>query len=363
MNIYGLAATTQDAASLAQQAGPGCVVGFGAEQAGSSNILAPAGLELNAGEANTALRLGRPQYFFTFGNAPSAAKPDSVAPMIEFLTTGSGVGFMAACLAHPALGRTCYQGHVFEAGRWQGDAVRGFGGVLDGGVGLVAHDIVAGGTAAIRRHCSALKEQGKSLALIDCINDDDASAIAQAVAGMTLIGGAAWLAEPVYAAAPPPPAGQIAILSSANDRQSIFQLGAARAVLPALELDVTAPEASANALAWAANAAGSLPFMIATAALPGRDVADGPVADVFGRIASGLADLGVRRLVLCGDVCTQAVLAALGIKRLTRGADCGPLAWLQNNLFSICIKPTGIGPKNLFLTSFEPQLSRNETSE
>ncbi len=363
MNFYGLAATAQDAAALAQQAGPGCRVGFGAAQAGMSDILAPAGLGLTVLEAKAALQLGRAQYFFTFGNAPSAAKPDSIAPMIEYLAAGSGVGFMAACLANTAFGRTCYQGHVFETSRWQGDAVRGFGVALDGAVGLVAHDMVAGGTAAIRRHCSGLKEQGKTLALIDTINDDDGSAVIQALAGLPLIGGAAWLAEPAYATSPPAPAGRVAILSSANDRQTVFQIGAARGALPVFDLDVSDMNAAATALTWATDAAGNAPFIISAGALPGHGHANGPVAEIFTAIARGLASAGVKCFVLCGDVCTQAVLAALGITQLTRGADCGPISWLQNEKFSMCIKPEGIGPKNLFLTSFEPQLRLNETSE
>ncbi|HQT39707.1 MAG TPA: nucleotide-binding domain containing protein [Acidocella sp.] len=363
MSFYGLAATLRDAVALAEARGPGCNIGFGAAQAGFVEILAPHGSDLTAPEAQAGVALGRSQYFLTFGNHAGGLKLGSIVPMIDQLAASTGVGFMAACIANPAAGRTMYQGQLFEAGHLRGDMVREFGAALEGNAGLVPHEIVAAGAAAIRRQCSGLKEQGKTLVLIDAINDDDCSAIFHAVGNYALIGGAAWLGERAHAAAPPQPAGPIAILSGALDRQTIFQIGAARCVLPVFDLEVRAPRAADVALAWAADKIGKTAFIISSSVPPDKIAAGAPVTAMFAEIAEGLVANGVQRLVIAGSETAQAVLQALGVTQLRSGANLGPLIWLENETLSICVKPGGIGAKGIFLTEFEPQICRNGASE
>ncbi|MDR3520384.1 MAG: nucleotide-binding domain containing protein [Acidocella sp.] len=363
MSTYGLAATLRDAIALVGAFGPGRRLGRGVGQASTVEILIPQAIDLTAQEVAAAVALGRAQYFFTFGNQATIPEPASLAPMIDQLTSSTGVGFMAACLADPALGRTMYQGHLFESGRLRGDMVRAFGTALEGSVGLVAHATVAAGALAIRRQCRALKEQGKTLALIDAINDDDCSAIIEATSGLTLRGGAAWLGGQAHEAAPPPPAGPVAILSGALDRQTIFQIGAARCALPVFDLEVSAPGAAAAALAWAADKIGQGAFIISSSVPPDKITAGAPAAAIIGDIAKGLVAGGVRRFVIAGCETAHEVLNALGIEDLKSGAGFGPLAWLENETLSICVKPGGIGAKGIFLTEFEPQICRNGASE
>ncbi|OYV35856.1 MAG: hypothetical protein B7Z81_08185 [Acidocella sp. 20-61-6] len=363
MSFYGLAATLRDAVALAEARGPGCKVGFGAAQAGFVEVLAPEGADLTLADVRAGAALGRSRYFFTFGNHAAAFNLASIGPIIDQLAANTGVGFMAACLANPTMGRTMYQGQLFEAGHLRGDMVRAFGAALEGNVGLVTHEIVAAGAAAIRRQCSGLKEQGKSLVLIDAINEDDCSAIFNAVGNYALIGGAAWLSEQAHAAAPSQPAGPIAILSGALDRQTIFQIGAARCVLPVFDLEVRAPRAAEVALEWTADKIGKTAFIISSSVPPDKIAEGAPVAEMFGDIARGLVANGVQRMVIAGSETAQAVLLALGITRLQSGANLGPLVWLENETLSICVKPGGIGAKGIFLTEFEPQICRNGASE
>jgi uncharacterized protein YgbK (DUF1537 family) len=350
---FGLAATLHDAVALAHGFGPRARISFGPPD-GETDILAPAGRVLGPA-AVAGIPAGRSQYFFAFGDA-------AAAPVIDALTNATGTGFMVACLAAPWRKRTVYQGHLFENGVLIGNLLRDFAMELQGGAGLVPHETVAAGAAAIRRRCAALKEQGKALALVDAIDEDDCAAVADSFAGFPLAGGGAWLAEknPAVAAQP---AGPVAILSGALDRQTVFQLGAARLVMPVYDLDFLRSNPAAAALAWAAEQKIGEVFVLASTASPDRVTAGADAAGALGEVAKGLVAAGIRRLVITGEDTARAVLAALGITAVTVGAGLGPLRWLHAGELALCLKPPGAGTKSLFLYDFEPQIRLNATAE
>jgi uncharacterized protein YgbK (DUF1537 family) len=343
---FGIAATLRDAAVLAEHFGPGARLGFGH---GDGDILVLSDRRLPA------IPAGRDRYMFAF-----SAEPDAAAPVIEYLARATGTGFMAACCARPWAGRCVYQGHLFVHGRLAGNLVQQFSRALDGGVGLVPRETVAAGALAIRRACGALKDQGRILALIDAVDEADCAAVADALAAMPLTGGG-WLAPGGEVAAPPPPAGPLAILSGALDRQTIFQIGAARAALPVFDLDLLHPGPAA-ALAWAGPRIGS-PFIITSSVPPDRLTPGAPAAEILGMIAQGLVQRGVSRLIVAGSKTAGAVIAALGVETLTVGAGFAGLRWLQSATFAIAVKPGGAGGKNLFLSEFGPQIRLNATAE
>lgn len=367
--FYGLGAGLHDAVALAQACRPGAVLGFGAERAGYCDVLAPVGPVLARAEVEQAAALGRGRYFLAFGSF-GLGEMAPLAGAIEHLAAASGVGFMAACLAAPDQGRTVYQGHLFEAGKLKVDLARSFGLVLDGGVEIVAHEIVAAGPAAIRAQCGRLKEQGKVLALIDAISAADCDVVAEAMAGMKLAGGAAWFARPddagaaeAGAAAVSRLAGPVAILSGARDRQTIFQIGAARAVRPVHDLDFTQADPVAAALAWAAGKLGQPAFIITSTVPPDRVSPGAPAAAALGAVAGGLAALGVVRFVIAGGETAGAVRAALGVARLRTCPENDRFLWLADETLAISIKPPRAGGKTLFLGEFEPHLSLNDVAE
>lgn len=364
--FYGIGAGLHDAVALAAVCGAGGVLGFGADEAGACDVLAPGGAVLVRAEVERAALLGRARYFFSFGTY-GLGDLAPLAGAIEHLAAASGVGFMAACLAAPGEGKTVYQGHLFEGGVLKADLARSFGLALDGGVGVVGHEIVAAGAAAIRAQCGRLKEQGKVLALIDAISEADCAEVAAAMAGMKLAGGAAGLARPDAPGALPAalamPGGPVAILSGALDRQSIFQIGAARAVLAVHDVDFASADPVAAALAWAAEHAAAPAFIITSTVPPDRVTQGAKAAAVLGQIAAGLAGLGVARFVLAGGETAACARAALGVKRLQTCLQTSQFLWLRDEKFVISIKPPRAGGKTLFLSEFEPQLSLNDIAE
>jgi uncharacterized protein YgbK (DUF1537 family) len=133
-------------------------------------------------------------------------------------------------------------------------------------------------------------------------------------------------------------AGHAAVLAGSCSRATLFQIGAARDQLPVLELDVLAtPDATAltaQALDWASTRLSDTPVVIAASAPPdkvqalqaalGREAAGALIEDALARIAAGLVDAGVRRMVVAGGETSGAVVSRLGVQRLRIGAEIDP---------------------------------------
>jgi uncharacterized protein YgbK (DUF1537 family) len=364
---FGIAATLSDAVALASAFGAGATIGIG-EGAAGTDILAPASPILQTAAAAIALQAGRPQYIFTFGNTDASPPLAMIGPVMDLLGAASGTGFLCACLATPWMGRTVYQGHLFQNGKMQSDVKRDLAPYIEGAIAILPHEIVAAGPQAISRQLTVMKERGVRLALLDAIDEDQCGGIADALARQPVIAGPAWISPPAAAAETGLtfPAGQLAILSGALHRQTLLQAATARAAMPVLDLDLsnrsTADQARI-ALAWSETYFGQAPFMITTSAPPDRVAPGAPAAEILGAVAQALASAGIRNFLLNGNDTAAAVLRQLGISELTVGAPFAGLRWLRAQNLNILIKPGGFGSKNLFLYDFEPQSRLNESAE
>jgi uncharacterized protein YgbK (DUF1537 family) len=301
-------------------------------------------------------------YFLAFGNQAAPPELASLAPVLERLTGRTGLGFMAACFAAPALGRTVYQGHLFQGGKHVANLRTGLAGELSGRVAVIPYEIIAEGPAAIRRQLAACREQGVALALLDAIDPPQCAAIADALAGQILTAGPAWLAQVEPAEEPPAPAGRLAILSGALDRQTLYQIGAARAALPFLQLDLSGPDPIAAALAWSAAQPGEI-LLIAASAPPGLLTPNAPAAEILAAIGAGLAAAGTRNFLITGNDTASIILNRLGVTTLTAGAAAAGLRWLGTPKYNFLLKPGGFGDQKLFLGQFGPHIRLNAAAE
>jgi uncharacterized protein YgbK (DUF1537 family) len=352
----GLGMTLQDAAALADArgAGTGMVLGLPSETASvPAEIFAPAGAMLTAEEVQAALASSAGRCFFAFGNQASAPEVSELGALLDLLIHRSGLGFMAASLAAPLLGRTVYQGHLFQDGKHLGNLHHALGQHLSGRIAIIPHDVIAAGSQAIRRKITACREQGIALALLDAVDPAQCEGVAAALAPQLLLGGA----QPEPAAA----SGRCAILSGALDRQTLYQLGAARGAMPFLQLDFSAPDIAQTALAWAGGQ--SSDFIISASAPPDQLAKNAPVAGILADIACALAATGVRNFVLTGNDTAAAILGRLGFKNLVAGAAWAGLRWLTAPGYNLLLKPAGFGGRNLFLDGFGPQIRLNEAAE
>jgi 3-dehydrotetronate 4-kinase len=369
MSSGALALTLQDATALASVRGPGSRIALGAASgitqgaaSGDTDILAPSGFMLSGNEAEAALKSGAGRYFFSCGNQNTAPDVSSLAPLLDLLIERSGIGFMAACLAAPAQGRTVYQGHLFQDGRLVANLHRALSEQLSSRVSIIPHDIIAAGTTAIQRRIVTCREQGIALALLDAVDHTQCDAIATALEMALLTAGPAWFAGASQKPEPAAPVGRLAIISGALDRQTLFQLGSARAIIPFLQLDVATPGTAATALAWAAGQ-DAPKFIISASAPPDRLHPQAPVAAILADIAAGLADAGIRRFVITGNDTACAILSRLGVKTLTAGASTTGLRWLSGDGYNFLLKPAGFGGRDLFLGGIEPQIRLNAAAE
>ena len=359
MKPLGLALTLQDAAALAESWGQRTGIARGT--VGTADIYAPSGLRFSEDEAILAVKGGAGRCFLSFGNQAAGPDMSSLAVILETLTQRAGLAFMAACFAAPALGRTVYQGHLFQDGRLTVNLRHALSEYLSGRVAVIAHEVVAAGPAAIRRRLGACREQGVALALLDAVDMTQCAAIAGGLEGQLLTAGPAWMEAATVAPEPPAPTGRLAILSGALDRQSLYQLGAARAAVPFLQLEAFTQAETAEAVIWAA--AQGQKFIISASAPPDRLRREAPVAAALADIAAGLAAQGVSRFLITGNDTASAILDRLGVSQLTAGAAQDGLRWLRGGDYNFLLKPGGFGDQNLFLGEFGPQIRLNAAAE
>lgn len=312
-------------------------------------------------------KAGCRQFFFKYCSTFDSTDSGNIGPVGDALMAALSCGFALACPAFPTNGRTVYQGHLFvgsallnESGMEKhpltpmrdANLVRVLGRQTPFPVGLVPFATVERGAGAIRDAMTALKEQGRHWAVVDAVSDAHLFAIGEAAAMHPLITGgsgvalglpenfrrAGLLPTRTDSAALPTVTGAAAVIAGSCSRATLQQLAVARQSLPVLQLDPLAtPDAAAladQAIAWARNALGAKPVVIAASAAPeqvaalqqrlGREAAGALIEQALATVAEALVGLGVRRLVVAGGETAGAVVTRLGVQSLRIGAEIDP---------------------------------------
>jgi len=343
---------------------------------------------------------GARQFFFKYCSTFDSTDEGNIGPVADALIQALGCGFALACPAFPTNARTVYQGHLFvgaallnESGMQDhpltpmtdANLVRVLSRQTNGTVGLVPFATVDQGAQAIRQATTRLKEQGRRYAIIDAITDDHLIAIAEAAESHALITGGSGVAMGLPAnfrrtgllpeagdpGALPVVDGSSAVVAGSCSRATLAQLGFARDHLPVFELDALAtPDAAAlseGALAWANDRIGAKPVVIAASAPPdkvaalqshlGRDQAGALIEDAIARIAAGLVERGVRRMVVAGGETSGAVVGRLGVRSLRIGDEIDPgVPWTfaegSGPGLLLALKSGNFGATDFFLKAF-----------
>jgi len=322
---------------------------------------------------------GARQFYFKYCSTFDSTPAGNIGPVAEALMAALNTRFTIACPAFPENGRTVYRGHLFvgdgllsDSGMRQhpltpmtdSNLVRVLQAQSQGRVGLVRHDVVAAGAAAIRERFAALQADGVSLAVVDALGNADLFHIAAACIDLPLItagSGVAFGLPAAYAAqgwttAQTPadtPAdrldamqGAAAVLAGSCSVASNAQVAHWRqAGRPAWQIDVQAlalgqPVVS-QALAWAAqhaepvliHATADAAAVAAVQAQLGVARAGSLVEHALAQIAQGLvtrAERAVQTLVVAGGETSGAVVQALGVQQLRVGPTIDPgVPWTQ----------------------------------
>ena len=409
-----------DLANNLVRAGMRCVQTIGVPDAGSAPVDADAivvalkSRTIPAAEAVAqslaALRWlqgqGVEQIYFKYCSTFDSTDDGNIGPVTEALLDalhGPGQGFTVVCPAFPVNARTVFKGHLFVGDVLLSDSgmrhhpltpmtdanlVRVMQAQTRRRVGLVAQEVVAAGPGAIRERFDALRSEGVAVAVIDATTNDDLLRIGQALAGMPLVTAGSGIAiglpqnwpqlqarSSSAADALPPARGLQAVVSGSCSVVTHAQvLHFKQSGRPAMAIDPLAiaagEDVAASALAWARPLLASGPVLFYATAEPsavravqqrlGVERAGELVEQTLSSIAAGLVDLGVRQLLVAGGETSGAVVQALGVQRMTIGAQIDPgVPWTAANVpqcegepVHLALKSGNFGSTDFFSKAF-----------
>jgi 3-dehydrotetronate 4-kinase len=249
-----------------------------------------------------------------------------------------------------------------------------------GRVGLVAHEVVARGAEAVARRLESLRAEGCTMAIVDAVADADLLTLAEAAQALPLVVAGSGLAiglprwhgckPDARAQALPPARGAAAIVAGSCSAATQGQVacfiadgGSAFAIDPLRA--AAGHDLAAEALAWAAPRLGDTPVLVYATAAPaevqavqsalGAAQASALVEDVLSRIAQGLVERGVGRLIVAGGETSGACVQALGLHTLRIGAQIDPgVPWCHASErgLHLALKSGNFGAPDFFSRAF-----------
>jgi uncharacterized protein YgbK (DUF1537 family) len=310
---------------------------------------------------------GAQQIYFKYCSTFDSTPKGNIGPVTDALMDALGTDFTIACPAFPENGRTVFRGYLYV-----GDILLSESGMKDHPltpmtdpslvrvlqaqtarkVGLVRFDTVARGPADIRARIAALKRDGVSMAVVDAISDADLAAIGEACEDLPLVTAGSGiglglalnarakgrLANAATADALPPVEGLAAVVSGSCSLATNAQVADWKATRPAFRIDplrlADGMGAINEALAWASARVAAEPVLVYATSTPeevktvqarlGIDAAGRLVEDALAKVARGLVDAGVRKLVVAGGETSGAVVQALDVTQLRIGPQIDP---------------------------------------
>lgn len=305
---------------------------------------------------------GAGQILFKYCSTFDSTDAGNIGPVADALLDALGASFTVACPAFPTNKRTIYLGHLFVGEQLLSDSpmkdhpltpmrdanlVRVLGRQTKRKVGLVALATVRQGAAAMQAAFAKLMDAGHAYAVVDAVADEDLLALGAACKGLPLLTGGSGIAmglpenfgiRPSAPAPLPAVGGYAAVLSGSCSAQSNAQVAhwmKARAGFRIDPLQLAAGEdLAAAALAWSGPLLAAGPVLVYATADPaavqkaqsrlGAQRAGQLVEQCLARIAQGLVERGVRRLVVAGGETSGAVVNALGVGALRIGPQIDP---------------------------------------
>ena len=317
---------------------------------------------------------GARQAYFKVCSTFDSTPQGNIGPVAEALLDALGPGLNLVCPALPENGRTVYRGHLFVGDQLLSDTgmrehpltpmndanlVRVMQAQCRRPVGLLRHDLVAQGVAAVRGRLAQLQAEGVVHVVADAINDAALRVLAEVGSDLRLLTAGSGLAlglPDLYArrgwaqldpcsAQLAPMSGPAALLAGSCSQATQAQVARWRdAGGAAFSIDPQALAGGeptvANALAWARERLVNEPVLIYSSTDAqtlkavqnnlGRVRAGALVEQAMAQLAQGLVQAGVQRLVVAGGETSGAVVQALSVRTLRIGqAICPGVPWTQ----------------------------------
>ena len=310
------------------------------------------------------LAAGCRQILFKYCSTFDSTREGNIGPVAEALAYALGVKGVIVCPAFPATGRTVYMGQLFVDGALlsesgmahhplnpmvDADLCRWLGHQTALPPGHLRHDIVRRGADAIARALTEQAQAGRTLVVVDAIDEGDLRAIGSAARAARLLTGASGIALGLPANfreaglltgdsdAFGVQAGRALVLSGSCSTATREQVRHYRSDAPSLEIDpdrlLTGQPVLAEAMAFVEANAEAAPLLYATAdpdrvaaaqARHGSEHAAQTIEQLFGDIARHAVASGVRRIVVAGGETSGAIVTALGLSALDLGPEIAP---------------------------------------
>lgn len=329
----------------------------------SRTIPAKQAVEQSLAALQWLLEQGCRQIVFKYCSTFDSTKEGNIGPVGEALAAALNVRGVVVCPAFPGAGRTIYMGHLFVQDRLLSesgmqthpltpmtdpDIRRWLGYQTTASVGLIAHQTVSQGAAAIRKALEIARAE-HTMMIVDAISDADLAAIGEAVADHKLITGGSGIASglPANFIRQGLAAGNVerstgidgpeAILAGSCSGATRGQVDVHKSRHPTLPIDIDRvmkgemlPD---DLVAFIQANRGNAPLVYSSAtpadvqrmqAKYGRETVAEKLEHLFAETARKLVDAGVTRLVVAGGETSGAVVSALNLGALKIGSEIDP---------------------------------------
>lgn len=251
-------------------------------------------------------------------------------------------------------------------------------------VGLIAYDVIAKGTNAVRARIGSQRSEGVRLAIADAISDADLYVLGEACADHKLITGgsgialglpvnfrtASLLPETGPASDLPVIAGKSVVLSGSASKATNEQVAQWRATRPSFRVEPLALWRGEPVVAQAVEFATKHqdePVLIYATSTPeevkavqkelGGGKAGHLVEQALASIARELRNTGVRKFVIAGGETSGAVVQALDVKSLRIGAQIDPGVPATQSIgedpVALALKSGNFGAKDFFVRALK----------
>lgn len=337
---------------------------------------------------------GCTQFFFKYCSTFDSTDDGNIGPVADALMAALDTEFTIFCPAFPANGRTIFKGYLFA-----GDVLLNESGMQDhpltpmtdpnlvrvlqrqtkSKAGLVDHNTVGQGAGAVRAAFDSLKADGVRMAVVDATNEADLMTIGAAANGMAMVTGGSGIAIGLpnnfkiadgAADQLPKVGGLSAVISGSCSRATQGQVANFMHNHPAFQIEplklAAGQDMAAAALEWALPKIADGPVLIYSTDQPGevqavqaeigREAAGDMVEQALARVAAGLVEAGVRKLIVAGGETSGAVVGNLGVRGLRIGPEIDPgVPWtvsLGDPEIALALKSGNFGGPNFFEDAF-----------
>lgn len=346
---------------------------------------------------------GIERFYFKYCSTFDSTPDGNIGPVSSALMTAIGVQQTIYCPAFPRAGRTVYQGHLFVNGSLLNESgmenhplnpmtdsnlVRFLSQQVDGKVGLLSHETIMAGIAAIEDQIEALKADDVGHVVTDCLDNSDLQSLASLAVSMPLVTGGSGLARYLPDAlrtvgavddsssdpALPSAVSRALIIAGSCSRATNAQVAFMQDRCPTWRVNVTnlledADEELAKLIAWAHETQSSNTHLIASTSTPdvvadlqekhGAQQVASAVEDFLGRVAQSFtSEFDAKRLILAGGETSGAIVQRLGIQALRIGPEiCAGVPWTESigegPAYALALKSGNFGDQDFFQAALE----------